>query len=626
MWTPGNQPIAKYDCFKSIVKEYSRDLNDNEARILLYHILKSNPAFTISLLTGNKLKILPIQEFLLKGMWLRDYSLIIASRGFGKSFLICLNALLYSVFNPNSQQVIISSNFRTSRKILEQLESWINQPECELLRQCFPYALSKKNDVFTYKGENSSSLFALPLSNGDGLRGIRSQMCQIDEIANVSKEIQESIIRPFLVVRADLQTRLEFQEIENDLISKGLITEKDRISNQKNKYLMFGSATYEFQYPYEVYQNYLTSILAPKKEGAEDNDTPTYFIARLGFDAFPENSSILDQSVIKAAQTLGGESQQFKMEYRALFSKSSDGYFNAAKLAECTLKLGEYPTTQLKGDPNFSYIVTVDPSQSSAKTSDYFAIGVFMLIPETRKIIQVHTFAHTGTGKDLSYVYEYFSYILKSFNVVFTCIDDTGSLFVPGYNESVISKKHGIKLEYVAGEPHKSAEYKEEIKKMKADYNRTARRFLMGFHFSASTSLLVNEHLQNEINAKKVWFASPCSLNESEYHAALNTTLSFDLKDNDENAMSMSDFIEEQDSLITATKNQTAMVEVKANPMGTLQFDLPNSAKREKGANRAKKDLYTTLLLGCWAAHCYYDMIFTPDDNSSNSFTPIFIK
>ena len=81
------------------------------------------------------------------------------------------------------------------------------------------------------------------------------------------------------------------------------------------------------------------------------------------------------------------------------------------------------------------------------------------------------------------------------------------------------------------------------------------------------------------------------------------------------------DFIETQDSLIHQTKKQCALIEVKSTAKGTQTFDLPLHLKKSESINRARRDNYTTLMLGNWAIKCYYDMMNAPAEEAG-TFTP----
>ena len=82
--------------------------------------------------------------------------------------------------------------------------------------------------------------------------------------------------------------------------------------------------------------------------------------------------------------------------------------------------------------------------------------------------------------------------------------------------------------------------------------------------------------------------------------------------------------IETQDNLIYQTKKQCTLIEVKSTTRGTQTFDLPLHLKKSNSANRARRDNYTTLMLGNWAIKCYYDMMTQPE-GPEETFAPIII-
>src|SRR5687767_12399702 len=140
-WDVGNQKVTKFVNYNSIVKELSGDLEDIEARLTLTKFLKTNIGFTFQMLTGgdtNGIRLMPIQEIIIKSLMIRDNSLIVAGRGFSKSTLISVFGLLYSIFYPDTKIVLISANFRGSRRILEACEKMVDNKDAVLLKSCFP--------------------------------------------------------------------------------------------------------------------------------------------------------------------------------------------------------------------------------------------------------------------------------------------------------------------------------------------------------------------------------------------------------------------------------------------------------------------------------------------------------
>jgi hypothetical protein len=78
------------------------------------------------------------------------------------------------------------------------------------------------------------------------------------------------------------------------------------------------------------------------------------------------------------------------------------------------------------------------------------------------------------------------------------------------------------------------------------------------------------------------------------------------------------DFIEHQSFLISLTKRQIASIEPKSTDGGSMQFTLPTNLKNQSGPNRARRDLYTAVLIGNWAAKCYRDFNNLPKEFEGN--------
>ena len=87
----------------------------------------------------------------------------------------------------------------------------------------------------------------------------------------------------------------------------------------------------------------------------------------------------------------------------------------------------------------------------------------------------------------------------------------------------------------------------------------------------------------------------------------------------------MIEFIEHQKDMLDLTKSECALIQVSTSVGGTQSFDLPPNLKRQKGADRPRKDSYSALVLGNWGMNIYYDMMDIPKDENIG-FTPMFIN
>ena len=627
MWEIGNQKVDREKDFNEEILKIQGELDEIQAKIVLAKFLRKNIGFTLYLLSG--VDMLPMQEIIIRSIFKRDNGLVVGARGGSKSTLIVFMALLYPILHFNSKMCLISTNFRASRRILEQAEQIINSRKAKLLKQCFENKqkntkniIERAPDLYRIRlGEPSNSeVFSLPLT--EGLRGTRATFVCVDELVTVSEEMVEVIIRPFLTARQNYQEEVEIRRQEDELIKLNKMTEKDRVSFPRNKFCGFSSASYQFQYLYKYYTNLVKQIMEPK------DDSSSNFCMRFSYEAFPEKN-FLDMTQINIAKQDGGENTDyFKREYRAIFTDSSGSYFNIKKLNDCTIKIGNHPTTCIKGNKNSEYILSIDPSYSSSKGSDFFAMGVYLINKDERKITLVHTYGRAGG--EIKEHFEYLVYLLTFFNIIFVVIDDSGTEFITGFNESSIAQSRNIKLGFITTsfDTDDYQEYQKALQEAKNEYNMTNRKIVYPQKFNASNGAIrrMNETLKNNIEAERVWFASHCRSNNESFNGQKDIQLPFDFRNNKEEILDIGDFIELQDELIDETKAEAALIEVKSTVTGILQYDLPQSIRRLKSDNRPRKDLYTCLLLGNWAAKIYFDMIFVTLEETMDFMTPIIIR
>jgi hypothetical protein len=73
-------------------------------------------------------------------------------------------------------------------------------------------------------------------------------------------------------------------------------------------------------------------------------------------------------------------------------------------------------------------------------------------------------------------------------------------------------------------------------------------------------------------------------------------------------------------------KVQCALIQITTSPQGTQSFDLPLNLRKQKGADKARKDSYSALILGNWAMNVFYDMESDDIGKVQTTFTPMFIS
>ena len=318
-WSDGTQ--APRDCQSVSINEYILSkkgfLEDDEARLLLYKFLRNNVTFAVDLISG--VKLFPFQHMAVKAMFETDYFMGIWARGMSKSFTTGIFAYMDAILNQGVEIGIISKSFRQSKLIFKKIEDIANKPAARYLAQCITKT-SKTNDQWTME-IGRSRIHALPLGDGEKLRGFRFQRIIIDEMLLMPERIYNEVIVPFLSVVENPTEREDLTVAEDALIAQGHMKEEDRYRWPNNKLIMLSSASYKFEYLYKLYNQFEGLI---DGSGRRDLDNAHRVIMQFSYDCAPEH--LYDQNLINQAKTSMSESQ-FQREFGATFTDDSSGYF-----------------------------------------------------------------------------------------------------------------------------------------------------------------------------------------------------------------------------------------------------------------------------------------------------------
>ena len=78
--------------------------------------LMTNPEyFSFICKQMRNIDLLPTQALMLREMWNRKFPMLIASRGFGKSFILSVYAILRALLMPGRKVIIVGAAFRQSK-------------------------------------------------------------------------------------------------------------------------------------------------------------------------------------------------------------------------------------------------------------------------------------------------------------------------------------------------------------------------------------------------------------------------------------------------------------------------------------------------------------------------------
>jgi len=594
-------------------------LDENEAKILLYKFLRENPSFATELFTG--VKLFPFQHMAIKAMMESDYFLGIWSRGMSKSFSTAIFALLDGILNQGVQIGILSKSFRQSKMIFKKIEDIAKSPKATFFSQCITRT-SKMNDEWVME-IGRSSIRALPLGDGEKLRGFRFQRMIIDELLLMPEKIFNEVIMPFLSVVDNPTERQEVYDLETEMIKQGKMTEDERKIWPNNKIIGLSSASYKFEYLYKLYQQYENLIL---NKNTQDGAHRT--IMHFSYDCAPEQ--LYDQNLINQSRATMSDSQ-FDREFGAVFTDDSSGYFKVSKMAECTIPDGEGQSVEVVGNHNDEYILAFDPSWSESESSDDFAILLLKLNKDLKKGTIVHSYAMSGAN--LKTHIRYMAYLMTHFNIVAVVGDYNGGVqFMNSCNESTIFKDLNLRLDTIEADLDKVADYEKNLRRVKNQYNKSSRRYVFLRKPSSQWIRAANESLQSAFDHKKIFFAG-AAMND-DYNIQRKSRVPIkNLKfiRNDSNTSGspgarMIDLVEHQKDMMDLIKVQCALIQVTTSVQGTQSFDLPPNLRKQKGADKARKDSYSALVLANWMMNVFYDMEAFEGNYGQQTFTPMFIS
>ena len=379
----------------------SEDMDDFQLRLAWF---LSNPEyFTFIVKNIFNIDLLPVQALMLKELWTRKFPMLIASRGFGKSFILSLYAMMRAVLLPPRKIVIVGAAFRQSKVLFEYMETiYKNAP---LLRDMF--TCTPRRDVDRCQMTiGDSTVVCLPLGDGSKIRGQRANDIIADEFASIPREIFENVVAGFAAVSSSpienvkrIATKKKAIELGNEIEE-----EEEVLTNISNQIILSGTAYYDFNHFSEYWKKWKSIIKSKgrKKHLQEifgDEEIPSgfdwrqYSIIRIPFELVPEGF-MDDAQVARSRATV--HSGIYEMEFGACFSTDSQGFFKRSLIESCvasyqnsiSLPSGEISfESVLRGDPNRRYIYGVDP----ASEVDNFSIVVIELHEDHRRVVYCWT-------------------------------------------------------------------------------------------------------------------------------------------------------------------------------------------------------------------------------------------
>ena len=352
------------------------------------------------------IELSPFQSLLLYEIWHRKFPMLIGSRGMGKSFMLSVYPLLRSLFMPRRQIIVVGAAFRQSKVLFEYMDTiWKNAP---VLRDLCSTGSGPRRDVdrcVMHIGE--SRVTCLPLGDGSKIRGQRANDIIADEFASIPRDIFENVVAGFAAVASSPIEKVKQAAREKKAKELGIPIpsnkNEDDAMDQSNQIILSGTAYYDFNHFAEYWKRYHAIISSGGNKTKlqevfggsvpDDFDWTEYSIIRMPVDKLPVGFMDSGQVARSKATVHTGI---YNMEYGAVFTTDSQGFFKRSLLESCTtspsspvlLPSGEICfEASLRGQEGKTYTFGVDP----ASEVDNFSIVVLEMNPDHRKVVHCWT-------------------------------------------------------------------------------------------------------------------------------------------------------------------------------------------------------------------------------------------
>jgi len=347
----------------------------------------------------------PIQILILQEFWNRPFPMYIASRGWGKSFLLALYSILRCTFYPGTKIVIVGAAFRQSKIIFEYMETmWRNSPILRSIYNGNDDGPRRDVDRCTIRLGESWTI-AVPMGDGSKIRGLRAHIIIADEFASISPDIYETVVSGFAAVSASPISNVKEEAKKRAMSEAGLWNEELEILNTKmgNQAIISGTADYSFKHFANYWKRYKGIIESKgdkqkleelfKGEIPDNFNWKDYSIIRIPYELIPKGF-MDDKQISRAKATI--HTGIYNMEYGACFTADSDGFFRRSLIESCVAN-DKNPIVVnnrsimfdavIKGNSSHKYVYGIDP----ASEQDNFSIVIIELHSDHNRIVYCWT-------------------------------------------------------------------------------------------------------------------------------------------------------------------------------------------------------------------------------------------
>lgn len=295
--------------------------------------------------------LFPFQRVILRAMGRGQFSVLIACRGIGKSWIVALFYICVSILYPNVKCGIASGNSQQARNvIIQKIKGELSKNETIAREINFPIRTGADDCYCEFK--NGSEIRAITLAQdrgGDSARSWRFNYLLVDEARLVKDDIIETILIP--MTKTKRQNALKWKQ------------------NEKGKVIFISSAYLKTSGLYKRFKYHFEQMVS-----GNQNYVAMCFPYQVGIQAGLFDADDIEQERAKPTMT----SDKFSYEYEGVFVGSNgESYYPYELTMPC--RILEHCELEQPKKSDSIYLITHDVAVSTAKNSDNACTHVIKL-------------------------------------------------------------------------------------------------------------------------------------------------------------------------------------------------------------------------------------------------------
>jgi hypothetical protein len=586
--------------------------NDEDYHLRLIWLMTRPEYFSFLCKHVFNINILPSQALFLCEMWNRKFPMLIASRGFGKSFILSLYSMIRALILPDRKVVVVGAAFRQSKVLFEYMETiWNNAP---ILRSMCDANSGPRRDVDRCVMRiNKSRVTCLPLGDGQKIRGQRANDIISDEFASIPRDIFETVVAGFAAVSSDPIENVKKIAARKKAAELGIEIEEstdDVIEKKDNQIILSGTAYYDFNHFADYWKKWRAIIKSQGKparlrdifgeDPPKDFNWKDYSIIRIPYELLPEGFMDASQVARSKATVHAGI---YQMEFGACFTRDSQGFFKRTLIEQCVanegndskeaiLDINKNPIVfeaKLMGDKDKKYVFGIDP----ASEVDNFSIVVLELHNGHRRIVHCWT---TNRGEHKEKVKRGYSKETDFYAYCVRKIRDLMKLF-PCQHIALDAQGGGIAVMEGLHDSDKMQEGELPIWPVIDENKEKDTDGEQGLHILEMCQFAKHEWLAEANHGMRKDFEDKALLFPRFDSVSLGISSA-------EDAMKgrMFDTLEQCVMEIEELKDELAMIQMTQTASGRDKWDTPETVVGTGKKGKQRKDRYSSLLMANMAA------------------------